>query len=106
MTLGASIMALAVSICSRFFANDEHRFHPIAIAAIIISGISIVIVVFLLFFYLVLYPQLLQDPTYRDLLQQLQDILNNQTDSLLPSQSNAVEVPSTTPASAGGNDTI
>ncbi len=106
MTLGASIMALAVSICSRFFANDEHRFHPIAIAAIIISGISIVIVVFLLFFYLVLYPQLLQDPTYRDILQQLQDILNNQTDSLLPSQSNAVEVPSTTPASAGGNDTI
>ena len=106
VTLGASIMALAVSICSRFFANEEHRFHPIAIAAIIISSISIVIVVFILFFYLVLYPQLLQDPTYREMLQQMQDILNNQADSLLPSQSGAAEVPNNIPMPTGGGDTI
>lgn len=107
VTLGASIMALAVSICSRFFANEEHRFHPIAIAGIVISSISIVIVAFMLFFYLVLYPQLLQDPTYRDMLEQMQQILNGQTDSLFPTQSAPVqEVVPTFPTPTGNGDTI
>ena len=48
LTLGVSIMSLAVLICSRFFANEDHHFHPIAITGIIISSISIVIVAFIL----------------------------------------------------------
>ena len=59
LTLGVSIMSLAVLICSRFFANEDHHFHPIAITGIIISSISIVIVAFIIFFYLVLYPHCL-----------------------------------------------
>lgn len=103
VTLGASIMALAVSICSRFFGNEEHRFHPIAIAAIVISCISIAIVVFMLFFYLVLYPQLLEDPAYRQMLEQMKQILNGQTDSLFPTESAA---PNNVTIPAGNNDTI
>ena len=76
LTLGVSIISLAVLICSRFFANEDHHFHPIAITGIIISSISFVIVAFILFFYLVLYPQLLEDPAYRDMLKQMQDLLN------------------------------
>ena len=106
LTLGVSIMSLAVLICSRFFANEDHHFHPIAITGIIISSISIVIVAFILFFYLVLYPQLLEDPTYRDMLKQMQDLLNNKANSLLPSESGAVEVPNTVPMPTGNGDTI
>ena len=99
-------MSLAVLICSRFFANEDHHFHPIAITGIIISSISIVIVAFILFFYLVLYPQLLEDPTYRDMLKQMQDLLNDKANSLLPSESGAVEVPNTVPMPTGNGDTI
>lgn len=106
LTLGVSIMSLAVLICSRFFANEDHHFHPIAITGIIISCISIVIVAFILFFYLVLYPQLLEDPAYRDMLKQMQDLLNNKANSLLPSESGAVEVPNTVPMPTGNGDTI
>lgn len=106
LTLGVSIMSLAVLICSRFFANEDHHFHPIAITGIIISSISIVIVAFILFFYLVLYPQLLEDPAYRDMLKQMQDLLNNKANSLLPSESGAVEVPNTVPMPTSNGDTI
>ena len=106
VTLGVSIMSLAVLICSRFFANEDHHFHPIAITGIIISSISIVIVAFILFFYLVLYPQLLEDPTYRDMLKQMQDLLNDKANSLLPSESGAVEVPNSVPMPTGNGDTI
>ena len=99
-------MSIAVLICSRFFANEDHHFHPIAITGIIISSISIVIVAFILFFYLVLYPQLLEDPAYRDMLKQMQDLLNNKANSLLPSESGAVEVPNTVPMPTGNGDTI
>ena len=106
LTLGVSIMSLAVLICSRFFANEDHHFHPIAITGIIISSISIVIVAFILFFYLVLYPQLLEDPTYRDMLKQMQDLLNDKANSMLPSESGAVAVPNTVPMPTSNGDTI
>ena len=99
-------MSLAVLICSRFFANEDHHFHPIAITGIIISSISIVIVAFILFFYLVLYPQLLEDPTYRDMLKQMQDLLNDKANSMLPSESGAVAVPNTVPMPTSNGDTI
>ena len=64
------------------------------------------IVAFILFFYLVLYPQLLEDPAYRDMLKQMQDLLNNKANSLLPSESGAVAVPNTVPMPTSNGDTI
>ena len=98
LTLGVSIMSLAVLICSRFFANEDHHFHPIAISSVIVA--------FILFFYLVLYPQLLEDPTYRDMLKQMQDLLNDKANSMLPSESGAVAVPNTVPMPTSNGDTI
>lgn len=78
ITLGAAIMGLAVSICSRFFSNEERRFHPIAIASIIICCVTVALVIFMVFFYLVIYPQLLEDPTYRQMLEQMEKLLQDQ----------------------------
>ena len=76
ISLGAAIMSIAVCICSRFFYNEEGRFHPTVIAGMIISTVSIVLILFLVFFYLKIYPQLLDDPQFRQIMDQMQSIQN------------------------------
>lgn len=97
ITLAVSIMALTISICSRFFSNEDHHFHSLAIAAIIISSISIAIVAFVLFFYLTIYPELINDPAYREMIEQMTRILNSGAD---PSAAESIPLPS------GNGDTI
>lgn len=72
VSLGAAIMSIAVCICSRFFYNETGRFHPIVLIGLILSVLSIILVLFLVYFYLQIYPQLLEDPQFRQLLEQMQ----------------------------------
>ena len=82
--LVAAILALAASLITRFIGNEEGRFHPRAKAALIISLIAIAIIAFLFIFILYIYPELLKDPSYREMLQQFTEELEQKYPDAFP----------------------
>ena len=84
--LAAAIIALAAAITSRFVGNEEHRFHPRALAALIISLIAIAIVAFLFIFILYIYPELLKDPSYQEMLRDITEQLQQQMPEYFPTE--------------------
>ena len=70
LALGCAIMGLATAIISKYYNNPERRLHRRAKTAIILSCISIVIVAFLLVFVFAIYPMLMSDPAFQELMRE------------------------------------
>lgn len=72
----SSIMGLTLGICSRFFNNDEKRWYPHAIAAIVISSIALILIFGSILITYVLVPYLLEtSPEFKEYYDQITKLL-------------------------------
>lgn len=90
LSVAASIMAIALAVCSRFFNNPERRFYGRAVAAIVISSVVLVMVIGSILVTYALVPYLREnypefreyyDSIYRSLQQQLEQLPGEGTSS-------------------------
>lgn len=72
----SSIMGLTLGICSRFFNNEEKRWYPHAVAAIIISSIALAMIIGSILLTYVLVPYLMEtSPEFKEYYDKLYQML-------------------------------
>lgn len=77
ITLAGSIMALIISICSIVIADKPRHISALSIAGIVISSISIILVLLLIYFYIGVYPELMNDPSFKNIYEQIYEQLES-----------------------------
>ena len=86
VALIAALLGLAASITSRFLGNEEGRFHRRALIALVISLIVIALIAFMFIFILYIYPELLKDPSYQEMLREITEQLQQQMPEYFPKE--------------------
>ena len=90
LALLGAILALTASLITRFVGNTDHRFQRRAFIAMVISIIVIAFTAFIIIFQLYIYPELLKDPSFREMIRELQgempDYFPPETQAVLPDE--------------------
>ena len=72
----SAIMGLTLGICSRYFNNDEKRWYPQAIAAIILSIILLLLILGSIMLTYVLFPYLMEiSPEFKEYYEQASQLM-------------------------------